>query len=190
MLFHTVCISNRRRHLATEVKICQRLKQQSCILSILPMVKGIHLQGAEMPEKTWFRKHMMPVCELEKLLACWLWKDDCRRRTGTERMRFGTRSPACFWWNVSIGIFTYLPRYKMDRQEVICKPYVISSPAKKCILGGLLYPHSTPPCRHASASLSLHNSSLDLLQDHLPPLVCICSFSACQTSSEFKSCKR
>lgn len=75
MLFHTVCVSNYKRHLATEVKICQRLKKQSTrvlVLSILLMVKGIHLQRAEMPEKTWFRKHMTPVWELEKLLACWL----------------------------------------------------------------------------------------------------------------------
>lgn len=157
MLFHTVCVSNYKRHLATEVKICQRLKKQSTrvlVLSILLMVKGIHLQRAEMPEKTWFRKHMTPVWELEKLLACWLWKDDCCRRTGTERVRFGTRSPACFWWNVSIGIFTYLPRHKMDRQEVICKPYVISSPAKKRILGG------------CSTHTALHHAGM-------PPHLCI-----------------
>lgn len=62
---------------------------------------------------------------------------------------------------------------------------------KELHAGGLLYPHSTLPCSHASASLSLHNSRSDLLQDHLPPLIRICSLSACQGLSELKrSCKR
>lgn len=47
--------------------------RSTIVLSVLPAARGIHnVQGAEMPERTWFRKHTMPTWELEEQLACWL----------------------------------------------------------------------------------------------------------------------
>lgn len=164
------------------------MHQSAIVLSVLPGARGIlNLQGAEMPERTWFRKHTMSTWELEEQLACWLWKDDCsagnlgQKEWDLEPEGQPLSGEVSQHWCLYIAS-TVQNGGTGSHLQALCN---IQS-CKEVHAGGFLYPHSAPLCRHASASFSLHNSSIDLLQDHLPPLMRICSFSACQASSEFK----
>lgn len=115
--------------------------------------------------------------------ACCLWKGDCSAGELAHKDRVWSLQGSLFLLQcLCVGI---LPVSRGSKgRESIAKPYVTSSPVKRCMLG-LPLPTQRPACRHAS-TLLFALGRRDLPQDHLPPLLCICSFSACQTFSEFK----
>lgn len=136
MLFHLACMSNYWRHSATEVKFV--IHQDTTVLNVLPAPRSIHsLQGADTQERTWFRKLTMPTWELEEQLDCWLWKDDCS--AGELGQKEWDLEPAGQPASGEISLHWYLLvtrrwKYKMEGQEVICRPYVISISVKMCVL--------------------------------------------------------
>lgn len=164
------------------------MNQRTTAFCVLPIARGIPmLQGAERPGRTWFRKRTMPSWELEEQpltgVKRWLLSGELGRKEGDLEPEGRPLSGA-------MSLYRYLYISTRDRKTLQALCNIQSS--KEVHAGGFLYPGSAPPRRHASAALSLPNASTGLLQDHLPPLMCICSFSACQTSSEFKdrTCKR
>lgn len=125
----------------------------------------------------------MPPWVPEKQPACCLWKGDCSARELAHKDQVWSLQGSLFLLQcLCVGILA-VSRGSEGRERV-AKPYVTSSPVKRCMLG-LPLPTQHPACRHAS-TLLFALGRRDLPQDHLPPLLCICSFSACQAFAEFK----
>lgn len=112
--------------------------QQSAIaLNVLPAARGTrNLQRTEVPESTWVRKYMMPARELEEQLTCWLWKDDCSAvKLWQEEWDLEPKGQPIPGETSPCGYLYISSQVQNGGQAVTGKPYIVSSPVKRCMPG-------------------------------------------------------